>query len=275
MTRVAHSLTTAALCAALAGCAQQPAASTSHIQGAAFRDASALTVYIADILANSMDARRSTIQLLPYDGPDPDHTRILLTDTLRERGFAITPEGMAYPGAHTLRYAVNPVGQDLVLELDVDDAQATCLYGHASEGALQRRGSCTLRNGAQLSLRIPSGGPVLQPAPAPAGQTGAGPSASTPVSTPAAPPLAETWTLIEGQSVRDQMIAWGDRAGWRVIWPRDLNWMIPAMTSFTGDYQKVMTDIIRTISDEGKSIRAEFHAPNRTLVVTNPGGHDQ
>ncbi|MCE2576666.1 toxin co-regulated pilus biosynthesis Q family protein [Komagataeibacter sp. FNDCR2] len=258
--RLRHHVASLSVVAALSGCAGQAPDTTSHISGATFRDTSALTVFIADILANSMDARQSTIRLLPYSGADTSHAAILLSDTLRERGFALSPDGMRYPGAHDVRYAVSPVGQNLLLELDVDDADATCLYGHDGDGALQRVGSCTLRAGSALTLRIPRTGPAGIPV--------------LPATTPgvATPPPVEIWSLVEGQPIRDQMIAWGDRAGWKVIWPHSLNWTVPAMTSFSGDFVKIMGDVVRTIADEGKSIHADFHPSNRMLVVTSPGG---
>ncbi|GAB3588762.1 toxin co-regulated pilus biosynthesis Q family protein [Acetobacter peroxydans] len=272
MNRLTRQIATGAMLAMVCGCADQSPSTSSHVAGATFRDASALTVFIADILAISMDAPKSIIRLVPYDGPDPNHTAVLLTDTLRERGFALSPDGMAYPGAHTVRYAVSPVGQNLLLELDVDDAEATCLYGHTPEGALERAGSCTIHNGQQLALKIPNTDQVRAIPLKPSASTSA-PATQAPII--AARPPEEEWTLVEGQPIREQMIAWGDRAGWIVRWPHDLNWMIPAMTSFRGDYQKVMSDIIHTISDEGKSIQAEFHTPNHTLVVTSPGGRSE
>lgn len=265
MSRLTRQIAAGAMMAMVCGCADQ-SPSTSHVSGATFRDASALTVFIADILANSMDGPNSIIRLVQYDGPDPNHTEVLLMDTLRERGFALSPDGMSYPGAHTVRYSVSPVGQNLLLELDADDAEATCLYGHNADGALERAGSCTVHNGQHLILKIPN---TDQIRPIPLKPTNTQPALAQ------AKLPSEEWTLVEGQPIREQMVAWGDRAGWKVFWPHDLNWMVPAMTSFNGNYQKVMTDIIRTISDEGKSIQADFHTPNHTLVVTSPGGHGE
>ena len=272
MTRLTRRAATGILLVGLTGCAQNAPSTTSHVSGATFRDASALTVFIADILANSMDGPNSIIRLAPYEGPDPNHTTVLLTDTLRERGFALSPDGMSYPGAHSVRYAVSPVGQNLLLELDTDDAQATCLYGHAEDGSLQRAGSCTIHNGQTLVLKIPNIEQVRQ---IPVKATPLAPQSARPATPAIIKPPAEEWTLVEGQPIREQMVAWGDRAGWKVFWPHDLNWMVPAMTTYSGDYQKVMTDIIHTISDEGKSIHADFHTPNHTLVVTSPGGRGE
>lgn len=286
----------ATLLGLMAGCATDALPDrASHVTGATFRDTSALTVFIADILATSMDPGQSTLRLSPFEGADEAHAQTLLSDTLRERGFALSPDGMPYPGAHTVRYSISAVGLNLLLELDVDDAAATCLYGHAADGALIRTGSCTLRAGASLAMRIPAQpelhtvepnirGVNVSPLPAPARTGAALPIHEAPISRqpqpttapPAAPlrlqPPAEIWTLVEGQPIRDQMIAWADRAGWKVEWPHELNWNVPALTTFTGDFHTVMSDVVRTIADEGKSIRAEFHSSNRFLVVTSPGG---
>ncbi|MEN3168322.1 toxin co-regulated pilus biosynthesis Q family protein [Gluconobacter sp. OJB] len=302
MTRRPYALTAASLLAFLSACAEVPPSQTSHISGAGFRDTSALTVFIADILAHSLDAGRTVLRLAPYTGPDDAHAQTLLTDTLRERGFALSPQGMPYPGAQTVRYAVSPLGADLLVELDVEDAVATCLYGHDSTGALRRKGSCSLRSGASLTLRIPEQDVLVSGPPAPEKPQQTRPSGPVqlapqspviqphpdavvakplPALAPVVPehpalvklqPPAEVWTLVEGQPIRDQMMAWADRAGWKISWPASLNWMVPAMTTFNGDFKTVMSSVIQTVSDEGKSIRAEFHTPNRYLVVTSPGG---
>lgn len=270
--RLRNHLLASAILLSLAGCASNAADQTSHMTGTTFRDTSALTVFIADILANSLSPAQTTLRLLPYEGEDSYKAEILLTDTLRERGFALSPDGMVYPGAHVIRYAVSPVGQNLLLELDVDDANATCLYGHGEDGTLLRVGSCTLRSGTNVHLRIPAALSTQtmhpQPLPTTRGET------SSPVASQPSPSV-EHWTLIEGQPIRDQMIAWADRAGWKIVWPHDLNWTVPAMTTFTGDYTSVMSDVIRTLADEGQSILGDFHPSNHFLVIRSPGGKAQ
>ncbi|MFT8802711.1 MAG: TcpQ domain-containing protein [Gluconobacter cerinus] len=310
MTRRPYAPIAASVLAFLSACTEVPPSQTSHVSGANFRDTSALTVFIADILANSLDAGRTVVRLAPYSGPDDAHAQTLLTDTLRERGFALSPQGMPYPGAQTVRYAVSPLGTDLLVELDVEDAIATCLYGHDADGALRRKGSCSLRSGAALSLHIPTqeilvpapekpkvaqsapqAGPVqLAPhTPNDAKTVGAQPVEATPraviTAAPPSPPVhlqppAEVWTLIEGQPIRDQMIAWGDRAGWRVIWPEGMNWMVPVTTGFTGPFRHddghggddgVMSQVIHALSAQGKTISLQLFTVNHVALVTNTG----
>lgn len=165
-------LVTALGIVAFTGCAFPSIASaTSHAAGISPNEASELTIFLADTLAASMDPAKSTLQLAPYSGPDSADMQILFVDALRERGFALSPDGMPYPGAHVVSYAITPVGADLAVELDVDDASATCLYQKGSDGRLQRLGSCTLAAGSQLTLRMPSNvylaSAVLQPPPPP------------------------------------------------------------------------------------------------------------
>ncbi len=140
----------------LGWCAGAAGAAGSHAAGVSIADAGALTVFIADTLAGSMDPGQSTLQLAPYSGPDNADMQVMLVDTLRERGFALSPDGMPYPGAHVVQYGVSPVGSDLALEIDVDDASATCLYQHDGDGRLRRLGACTLGAGSQLTLRTPA-----------------------------------------------------------------------------------------------------------------------
>jgi|GEM_PF-3131781 len=301
-----------ALLVSLVACTTGDEARTSHVDITGFRDISALTVFIADILADSLNAPKSTLRLAPFHGADPAHAEILLTDTLRERGFGIAPNGMDYPGAHAVRYSVTPVGQNIMLALDVDDASATCLYDHATDGATQRIGQCTIRNGRFLALTIPPQtlpGPVAKPSPivamplppatspVPAKATPGAPLALTPLASkspavkPATAPTAPTpviaaitwqpsWSLVEGQPIRDQMLAWGDRAGWTVIWPKNMNWVVPVTTTFTGPFQitdakgqetGVFSQVIRALAQQGKALSLRFWTTNHVAVVTNMG----
>lgn len=293
------------LAGALCACADQPRLSErSHISGASFRDVSALTVFIADILADSLPPATTTLRVMPLSGDDPDHAAFLLANTLRERGFALSPDGMPYPGSHSVRYAVSPVGGNLVLELDADDASTTCLYGHTSSGALKPVGSCTSRNGASLALRIPAialpdrepmalatAAPAVATHPLPSQPRGPFPitpsgPAEVPTQTPVAAPLPRpiitqaplpVWVLLKGEPVRDQMLAWGDKAGWTVIWPtdREMNWIVPVTTSFTGRFDDKesgpLAQVIRTLVAEDKPLKLDLYYPNRTAVISNTG----
>ncbi|MBB2156626.1 pilus assembly protein PilL [Gluconacetobacter diazotrophicus] len=281
---------------ALAGCATAPPEHLSIVDGASFRDASRLTVTIADILAASMTPATTTISVRPVAGADPMRVSTLLDDTLRERGFALAPSGMAYPGAHNVRYSISPVDGDVELVLDVDSANATCLFGHDAEGALVLVGSCSVLSTDTLALTIPRdampesathltrGRPMdITPpraTPVPASSSAVAPAAprtalpAQPVHAAPPPVIRPTWTLVEGQPIRDQMLAWGDRAGWRVFWPRDVNWIVPVTTTFTGQFDGdagVLAQVANILSRQGKPLTLMFAVGNHSAIVTPAG----
>lgn len=317
-------LSFAAACAliaiGIAGCAETPLETASQVApGIPFRDASKLSVTIADILAASLAPTRSTLLVAPVGDTDPMHIGQLLNDSLRERGFAVWTDGTSYAMAHAVRYRIAPVDGYVQLALYVDQASATCLYTHDADQVLVSVGSCSVRPSQALTLRIPddarlthqmlaqakgplpltpesvgqvwtnkasvgassvAGSPAPYAAPVSAVPPGAAatqlttlPAAAPPVVAASAPVIpVQNWTLVGGQPIRDQMQAWADRAGWTIVWPERLNWLVPATASFTGDYTTVLSEIVTDIVKDGRSVRVHFYDPNHTAVVTTPGG---
>ncbi|CDG41012.1 toxin co-regulated pilus biosynthesis Q family protein [Asaia bogorensis] len=303
----------------ITGCADMPADTSSQVApGITFRDASRLTVTIADILAASLAPTRSTLLVAPVEDTDQMHIGRLLDDSLRERGFAVWSDGTSYAMAHSVQYRIAPVDGYVQLALYVDQASATCLYTHDADQVLVSTGSCTVRPSPELALHIPddarlthqmlaqSNGPLVL-TPQSVGQTWSdkrrgGVVSTTPLpiapqASAAATPMAvappavvpvpfvatQSWSLVQGQPIRDQMLAWGDRAGWTVIWPKNMNWVVPVTTTFTGPYEHldpqgledgVFSQVIRALSQQGKALSLKFWTTNHVAVVTNMGeGH--
>lgn len=293
----------------ITGCADMPADTSSQVApGITFRDASRLTVTIADILAASLAPPRSTLLVSPVENNDPMQIGRLLDDSLRERGFAVWSDGTSYAMAHSVRYRIAFVDGYVQLALYVDQASATCLYTHDADQVLVSTGSCTERPSVDLALHIPdnallthqmlaqSNGPLAltpdsvgqawakKPADAsviPQGSVGVtGPGAAASANVMAHPAFAQSWSLVAGQPVRDQMMAWGDRAGWTVIWPKNMNWVVPVTTTFMGPYQHqneqgvedgVISQVIRALTKQGKALSLKFWTTNHVAVVTNMG----
>jgi len=313
--RKARALFLSGVTTALCGCVALPPDHLSVVQSTSFRDASRLTVTIADILNKSLNPPSTTLSVRPISGPDPMGVTTLLDDSLRERGFALAPAGMDYPGAHVVRYSVTPIDGDVELSLDVDTANATCVFAHDPEGALTQVGSCSVLSSPDVALVIPAGSmphatryaanvhpaasalhpavvarvptvappqALVAPKPTPTSIKAPAPPSPTPLPIPPTPvpaltkpvPIVMTWTLIEGQPLRDQMLAWGDRATWRVIWPREMNWMVPVTTSFRGNFDGdtgVLSQIVRALAAQGKPLRVQFFSSNHVALVTMTG----
>lgn len=80
-----------------------------------------------------------------------------------------------------------------------------------------------------------------------------------------------TWVLYHGFSLRNQMLDWGKRAGWKVIWPVELDWIVPITTSFVGEFDGesgVLAQIIKALNAQGKETHVTLYKNNKTAIVT-------
>lgn len=259
---------------ALSACATVPAQDSSYSSGVSTSDAQALSIQASDILTASMDPRQTTLRVLRFR---PTEMRVQQTfdNALRSRGFALAPEGMAYPGALTVRLTLQATPQHLLMTLHAGDGEMTCSYVHDTAGQLVRKAGCTLLEGTAVTLHAPQVQtiPVMTTpttsisglTPSAASQSAVWRSSVTPtgpntppqnshhgsapameVATPVAPNDPETysdqsdanrqWVLSRGEPIREQIIAWGAQVGWTVKWPEDINWTIPATAVVTGDF---------------------------------------
>ncbi|MDR3535208.1 MAG: TcpQ domain-containing protein [Acetobacteraceae bacterium] len=125
----------------------------SWAAGVSSADVSRLSGAIGDTIAASLPRAASTLVVRPAGGPAGGESGQIITATLRERGFALAPDKGEYPGGHVVTYNIAPVEQQSVLlRLDVDQAEMTCLFGRDVGGNLSGAGSCSVRNSAALTL---------------------------------------------------------------------------------------------------------------------------
>lgn len=299
--RVPLNAASLACLALLCGCVAQDPATLSQVSGVDPQDAMDLSVFAGDILANSFDPHSTTLRVMPFAEPVAPSVRATFEAVLRERGFALSPDGMDYPGAVSVRLAIMSSAGQPMMSVFADDAVATCPYSRPADGAIVRAASCTLRPGTTLALRVPEtlaplpsrSTPVVatQLASASASTTPAASTppiqatttvAATPASTPATPqapivataPPAPQWVLSGGTPIREQIISWGARAGWTVEWPLKVNWSVPATASFAGEFDDrdhgPVAQVVQALASEGREIRARFFPANRMLII-NPG----
>jgi hypothetical protein len=90
---------------------------------------------------------------------------------------------------------------------------------------------------------------------------------------PVKPALAPkpAWTLAAGHTVGKELQAWGEKAGWKVVWNMPKDWVVPSSTVFRGDFKAVASGVIKNLADNGAIIHAQFFDGNNTLVVSGPG----
>lgn len=91
-------------------------------------------------------------------------------------------------------------------------------------------------------------------------------NASGEVYDPADP--VEDWLATEGSSVRTLLTEWGDKAGWRVVWSTDREYILEAGAMFRGRFMDVSSALIRSFARARPAPWGTFYKGNRVLLVT-------
>lgn len=87
---------------------------------------------------------------------------------------------------------------------------------------------------------------------------------------PPAPPV-QIWVLRQGRLVGHELQGWAALAGWNVVWQLQRDILVPADTTYSGDFQKSAADVITTLASNGMLIHVKFYEANKTMVVSGPG----
>ncbi len=95
------------------------------------------------------------------------------------------------------------------------------------------------------------------------------------LSVPAVPSLANAtpvFLLNSGDLILTDLQKWAKQSGWTVIWQVPEDWQVPNTTSFSGDFQKAVSQVIQALSANGANVHAVFHTANNTVVISGAGG---
>lgn len=80
--------------------------------------------------------------------------------------------------------------------------------------------------------------------------------------------LSMDWAAQEGVTLRTLLQDWSERAGWRLVWNTDREYVVEAGAVFKGKYIDVASALIRAFSRATPAPQATFYKGNRVLVVT-------
>ncbi len=78
----------------------------------------------------------------------------------------------------------------------------------------------------------------------------------------------EDWLAPEGAALRSLLMDWSDRAGWKVIWKSDREYVLEAGAVFRGRYMDVASALIRTFARARPAPIATFYKGNKVLLIT-------
>jgi hypothetical protein len=95
-----------------------------------------------------------------------------------------------------------------------------------------------------------------------------------PLATTATPALQATpvFTLKSGDLILTDLQKWARQSGWTVVWQVPEDWQVPNTTTFSGDFQKAVSQVIHALSANGANVHAVFHTANNTVVISGAGG---
>lgn len=75
------------------------------------------------------------------------------------------------------------------------------------------------------------------------------------------------WRLTGGAPIHDQLVSWGNAAGWSVRWSVPVSWAVAADSEFGGDFPEAITKVIELLYAEGKPVRLMLWDGNRVAEV--------
>lgn len=78
----------------------------------------------------------------------------------------------------------------------------------------------------------------------------------------------EDWMAPEGSTLKELLISWGDKSGWRVIWQTDRDYTLQAGAMFRGRFMDVASAILRSFARAAPAPWGTFYKGNRVLVIT-------
>jgi hypothetical protein len=75
------------------------------------------------------------------------------------------------------------------------------------------------------------------------------------------------WVAQEGDTLRSLLQDWGDRAGWRVVWNTDREFVLEAGAVFRGEFMDVSSALVRAFARATPAPQGTFYKGNRVLVI--------
>ncbi|MCQ2914501.1 MAG: toxin co-regulated pilus biosynthesis Q family protein [Alphaproteobacteria bacterium] len=78
----------------------------------------------------------------------------------------------------------------------------------------------------------------------------------------------DDWLAPEGSTVRQLLLQWGDKAGWRVVWESDREYILEAGAMFRGRFMDVSSALLRSFARTRPAPWGTFYKGNRVLLIT-------
>lgn len=76
------------------------------------------------------------------------------------------------------------------------------------------------------------------------------------------------WDLAQGESLREQLTAWTDDAGWTLVWRSPWDYPVAAPAHFEGSFVEAVTELMVQMNASGSTLGAKLMRGNRVLLIT-------
>ncbi len=81
------------------------------------------------------------------------------------------------------------------------------------------------------------------------------------------------WTVRAGEKLSEALRRWGERSGWRIVWQApELQARLDA--SLTGTFEHAVTELVRSLDENGARLRPIFYGGNRVLRIIGGDGDE-
>ncbi|MDW9479061.1 hypothetical protein GOB57_10335 [Sinorhizobium meliloti] len=73
----------------------------------------------------------------------------------------------------------------------------------------------------------------------------------------------------EGYMLHSTLNTWAEATGWKVIWNSEHDYLIEASATFSGDFVKASSDLIKAMADARPQITVDYYQGNKVIVISN------
>lgn len=86
---------------------------------------------------------------------------------------------------------------------------------------------------------------------------------------PQRPPV---WVAKAGATLRESVSAWGEKAGWQIVWRADFDYPILAQLTFNGLFIDAITGIFRSYEKAERPLLVDVHEMQKLIVISPRSG---
>ncbi len=155
----------------------------------------------------------------------------------------------------------------LIVSWNVFDAWPVAL-----EQAAKNAGSCAFINYSTKSITLVndtagSSAAQITPIAGVSGHPGAASVAATPVPTAI---VSNSWVLLSGKTLRENLVDWGKKAGWKVVWKiKDTDFRITHDGALTGTFVEALTKLAEAYESGNTPISINIYEDNRVFEIVD------